>query len=229
MPNHSTEVHHSKLPAISGEQVHVGLLGRGRDEVPAVAQVGRAAVPLSVHRATERERLRRLPPRRHLELHQACVHAAAEHAAVVGREDAHDVVASRVQRLQGPVVRQRLPQVPDLARVVEGRRGEDVRRVVAEAANVDEVLVDAVRAVQHLARLDVVDGHVGRDAAGQEEVVGAVGAQGRELREGLHCLRARERRLGDPCVRVVLQEHDLPGVRRAAHGVLRVVLHPNEA
>mmetsp|Transcript_7612 Transcript_7612/g.22445 ORF Transcript_7612/g.22445 Transcript_7612/m.22445 type:complete len:366 (+) Transcript_7612:323-1420(+) len=227
--DHAAEVDDPVLRAVRREQVHVRLLCCGCDQVPTVAQVGRAAVPFPVQRSAQREAFGRLAPGAHLELREARVHAAAEDVLVVRREGAHDVVASRVERLYRPVGRERQSQIPDLARVVEGGGREDVRGVVAEAADVDKVLVDPVRPVQDLAGLDVVDGDVGRDAAGQEEVVGAVGAQRGELREGLRGVRAGEHGLVRSLVRVVLQEHDLPGVGGAAHHALHVALEPDEA
>mmetsp|Transcript_106685 Transcript_106685/g.283764 ORF Transcript_106685/g.283764 Transcript_106685/m.283764 type:complete len:373 (-) Transcript_106685:1405-2523(-) len=161
MLDHAAEVHDAELCTIHCHEVHVGFLRRSCDKVTASCQVGRPPVPLSVHGLPQGEVLRRLPPGWHLKLHDARVHATAEHVLVVWREDAHHIVAAGCQGLDRPITRERLPEVPDLASMVEGRGDEDVRRVVAEAADVDEVLMHAVGTMQHAARLQIVDCNVG--------------------------------------------------------------------
>mmetsp|Transcript_96144 Transcript_96144/g.294085 ORF Transcript_96144/g.294085 Transcript_96144/m.294085 type:complete len:280 (-) Transcript_96144:422-1261(-) len=157
IPHYAAEVNNAELLTLGGHDVHVGLLRRRRDEMPGVSQIRRAPVPLPVHRRTQGEVVGRLAPRWHVVLDDPRVDAAAKDAPVVGGEHAHDVVASGVERFDGPVVQHGLPQVPHLARVVKRRRRENVRRCVAEPADVDEMVVDTMGTVYHLASVYIVD------------------------------------------------------------------------
>mmetsp|Transcript_18078 Transcript_18078/g.52655 ORF Transcript_18078/g.52655 Transcript_18078/m.52655 type:complete len:290 (+) Transcript_18078:601-1470(+) len=188
--DHPAEVYYAKLAAINTHEVHVRLLSRRCHKVLARRHVSGTAVPLAVHRLAQREALGRLPPGGHLELHDPRVHTTAENMLVIWRKYAHHVVAASVQGLDRVIPFKWLPKVPDLACVVERGCCKDVRGVVAEAADVDEVLVNTVGSMQHLPCRHVVDCYVRRDATGQQKIVSTIRTQRGELGEFLDCLNA---------------------------------------
>mmetsp|Transcript_110086 Transcript_110086/g.246054 ORF Transcript_110086/g.246054 Transcript_110086/m.246054 type:complete len:582 (-) Transcript_110086:786-2531(-) len=227
--HNTAEVYDTKLLAVHAQDVHVRFFGGRSHEVLTGGQVSGAAIPLPMHGFSELKLFGCLAPGWHLELHDPCVHAAAKDMLVIWGEDAHHVVEAGVQCLHRPVGQNFLPQVPDLAGVVEGGGGEYVGRAIAEAADIHNMFVHPLGPEKHLARTNIVNCDVGRDAAGQQEIVRAICAEGRKLRKLLDRVDALESWCRQRSLWVVLEERDVARMRGAANGGLRVVAQTNQA
>mmetsp|Transcript_90433 Transcript_90433/g.195720 ORF Transcript_90433/g.195720 Transcript_90433/m.195720 type:complete len:608 (-) Transcript_90433:333-2156(-) len=118
----------------------------------------------------------------------------------------------------------RLPEVPDLAGVVEARSGEDVGCAVGEAEDVDVVAVHTVEGAQPPTDDDIVEANVHAEAAGHEEVARATHRERGEVMEGLQARVLH----GVEAILVVAQDGAVAGLRGAHHGPLRRVLEPGE-
>mmetsp|Transcript_93319 Transcript_93319/g.260937 ORF Transcript_93319/g.260937 Transcript_93319/m.260937 type:complete len:222 (-) Transcript_93319:2347-3012(-) len=143
---------------LGGVEAQQALVRRGGGHPPTVREVERAAIIRVAPQGRQGEpgahgRGAVLPK---WKLLQCLVNARAENVPVVGREATHHVERVRVEGSRRLVGQNGLAQVPQLAGVVEGSRGEEVGRAVREAQDVNEALMEAPKRARSPARHDVV-------------------------------------------------------------------------
>mmetsp|Transcript_43802 Transcript_43802/g.93170 ORF Transcript_43802/g.93170 Transcript_43802/m.93170 type:complete len:293 (-) Transcript_43802:1164-2042(-) len=113
--------------------------------------------------------------------------------------------------------------------MVNGGGREDMGRAVRKSADVDHRTVHTKAILNDLTGLHVINCHIVRGATSQEEIIGAINAQGRQectecsdAGDIVQCWSPRRR------ARCVPDDADPPGVRQTASGYLRVVPQPSE-